>query len=304
MRKGFGEVMLAGKSLVACALLFLLGACLRAEEAPTGEEAAGRYEKLLFAGGLAPRENLFTGRVETPVFKVQDVTDAGTDGRLVVAWSTEQPVPGGDGVFELGLAVVREGESPELLSRQDLTEKIPEGTEFPGNVLGLCAKVTELAASPGQRGLHLNVWAVLSGTGSISAASDFFFLIGADGELSLALELTRTSQHARLGVGEVQVKDSHLRLVDINGDETPEIVVEERSRGTLDGTTTSARSSVYRLDHGRYRGVQVGPDELAAALAAAGSARPVLERCPEIPPVEDEAEVPGQARDGIDSQNG
>src|SRR6185295_8501504 len=99
----------------------------------------------------------------------------------------------------LGLVQTRTGVS-KAMARLDLTEYIPVQLEEPGNLHHVAGALNRFPAAPNVTAVHVNVWGVLSGTGSIGGGSDLFFEVDdAKAIFRPLLLLANTSRFSRQG---------------------------------------------------------------------------------------------------------
>jgi hypothetical protein len=171
-----------------------------------------------------------------------------------VLFSKKIPNPESDASYTVNLGLLS-GKSPALSITQvlDLTESMPVQTEAPGNFYRMDGRVDTFNLAAGVSAVHVNLWAVLVGSGSVSGASDLFFKVGQQ-KLEKLLELKATSQFSRLGADQSTISNSVIFAGDIDGDGMAEIVVEKHSVDDLRGKRTmhADKPVLYKIVDGQY----------------------------------------------------
>jgi hypothetical protein len=151
----------------------------------------------------------------------------------------------------------------------DISDNSPVVTEGPGNFLNMDAKLSTFELRPGVPIIHLNLWSILSGTGALSAGSDFFYLLDGSGKLQPVLALKETSVYGRGGASGTQSKVSDIWAKDIDGDGITEIVVQAVETHESDDKSSTAKHEpyLYKFQSDKYvlRG-QVSPDVFAQKM--------------------------------------
>lgn len=256
--------------------------------AATGEEEGDRleraevYQQVLYPEGLPRTENPFTGDVERPRFQLEDEVRLEEVGLTVVVFAEHLPIEGSDDLFEVALASLAGGDPPrKVVDRRVLTDRIPVYTEFPGHVDRLQACLNAFEISPGVPAVHLTLWALLSGTGSVSGASDLFFAVRESGELVPVLELIDSSSYSSLGVSGYRVKDTALHLADLDGDSSLEVIATEYVKEPQDDRVTVAPGSpaVFGFEGGSYRPLDAAESALPGGGVESLPGSRELERC-------------------------
>jgi len=235
---------------------------------PQAEEASQKYRDTFFPKGMPAEEDPDSGQKKPTLYAFYDEARIG-DSLTAVLFSKKIPSQEGDSVYTVSFGLLS-GKSPSLSVVQvlDLTESMPVQTEEPGNFYRMDGRVDVFNPRVGMSAVHVNLWAVLAGSGSISGSSDLFFKVGQE-KLEKLLDLKGTSEFSRLGADQSKLSNSTIFAGDIDGDGTAEIVVERRSVEDLSGkrTTHTDKPVVYKMVGAQYReSGTVGTDELAARM--------------------------------------
>src|SRR5690242_15142698 len=161
---------------------------------------------------LSPSNHSASSRAESsrPQFKCYAETALGTETKAVV-FSEKTSSGSLDAVYKVKLALVS-GSAGRLRAvvMQDITGSIPVQLEIPGNFYEMNAIAETLVAHNKVQLLHINVWAVLSGSGHISGANDLFYKYEL-GQLSkLLLEIHKSSTFSKENINNMSEKTSEL----------------------------------------------------------------------------------------------
>ena len=235
---------------------------------PKAEEASQKYRELFFPKGMPAEEDPDSGQKKPTLYAFYDEARIG-DSLAAVLFSKKIPNQEGDSVYAVSLGLLS-GKSPSLSVVQvlDLTESMPVQTEEPGNFYRMDGRVDVFNPRAGMSAVHVNLWAVLAGSGSISGSSDVFFKVGQQ-KLEKLLDLKGTSEFSRLGADQSTLSNSTIFAGDIDGDGTTEIVVEKHSVEDVSGkhTTHADKPVVYKMVGDQYReSGTIATDELAARM--------------------------------------
>ena len=218
------------------------------------EEASQRYRELFFPKGMPTEEDPDSGKQKPTLYAFYDEARVG-DSLIAVLFSRKMLTGEGDASYTVSLGLLS-GKSPSLSVAQvlDLTESMPVQTEEPGNFHRMDGRVDTFNLAAGVSAVHVILWAVLAGSGSISGSSDLFFKVGPQ-KLEKLLDLKGTSEFSRLGADQSKVSNSAIFAGDIDGDGKAEIVVEKSSLEDLSGKRTmhTDKPVVYKMVDGRYR---------------------------------------------------
>ena len=237
-------------------------------EQTQAEKASQKYRDIFFPKGMPQEEDPDSGQKKPTQYAFYDEAKVG--GSLTaVLFSKKIPSQERDSVYTVSLGLLS-GKSPSLSVVQvlDLTESMPVQTEEPGNFYRMDGRVDVFNPRAGMSGVHVNLWAVLAGSGSISGSSDLFFKVGQQ-KLEKLLDLKGTSEFSRLGADQSTLSNSTIVAGDIDGDGTAEIIVEKHSVEDLSGkhTTHTDKPVVYKMVGDQYReSGTVEADELAARM--------------------------------------
>lgn len=232
------------------------------------DQASQKYRETFFPKGMPAEEDPDSGQKKSTLYAFYDSARI-SDSLTAVLFSKKIPSPDSDSLYVVSLGLLS-GKSPSLSVVQvlDLTESMPVQTEEPGNFYRMDGRIDVFNLRAGTSTVHVNLWAVLAGSGSISGSSDLFFKVGQE-KLEKLLDLKGTSEFSRLGADQSKLSNSTIFAGDIDGDGTAEIVIEKNSVEDLSGkhTTHADKPVVYKMVGSQFReSGTVGTDELAARM--------------------------------------
>ncbi|MGZ4858119.1 MAG: hypothetical protein ACXVJL_04320 [Candidatus Angelobacter sp.] len=217
------------------------------------EEASQKYREIFFPKGMPTEEDPVSGQQKPTLYAFYDEARLG-DSLTAVLFSKKIPNQEGDASYTVSLGLLS-GTQPTLSVMQvlDLTESMPVQTEEPGNFYRMDGRVDTFNLTAGALAAHVNLWAVLAGSGSISGASDLFFKVEPQ-KLEKLLDLKGTSQFSRLGADQSTISNSTIFAGDVDGDGMAEIVVEKSSGEDLHGKRTmhTDKPVLYKIVDGQY----------------------------------------------------
>ncbi|HXH38785.1 MAG TPA: hypothetical protein VNN08_09180, partial [Thermoanaerobaculia bacterium] len=181
------------------------------------DAAAGAYRAILYPKGVPRRRSIETGTMETPSFDFVAAAKLRPAGRTVVLYAEEIATRAySDHEYHVFLASVDDA-AKRVLDRVSLTDMFPLQLEFPGNFINLDGVITMLDV-PSHRLLDVTTLTSLSGSGGISAMSDFFFTVDGSGKLTVVLQLPVTGGYGRGGWSWARSTSSELFIAP-SGDE-------------------------------------------------------------------------------------
>jgi hypothetical protein len=284
--------MQAFRKSFSASLLFCLYAAIAVPQQNGAKQAmqldqstafSQKYRRVFFPGGMPSSEDPFSGTVRKSLYAFYE--EATLEPFKAVLYSQEVPSdPGHDASFTVHIALLERGAGHWNISQDlDITSYIPVQTEFPGNFLKMDARLNSFVIDNSKQGLHVNLWAILSGTGSISGASDLIYTLNSDNKLHLILALGNTSKHSHLGMKESQTEDSRILIGDIDNNGSTEIIVENVKLivNNEQKQSISKTATVYKYVNGIYQSIGA----LSAESAAKLSSLSVLPRSKSIPAV-------------------
>ncbi len=214
-----------------------------------------RYRRVFFPNGMPILDDPFSGTPRKALYAFYGESDL----RPFEALLYSQEVPGDaghDASYTVHLALLAVSANRwEVLQNLDITGYIPVQTEFPGNLFKMDGQLNSFVLEKEIQGLHVNLWAMLSGTGSTSGASDLFYIVDPSKRLRLVLSLNGTSRYTRMGMEEVRIENSKILVGDIDRDGTAAIVVEStKSTVSHEQTQSTPKTAVvYKYVHGTYQ---------------------------------------------------
>jgi len=189
------------------------------------------------------------------VFKVHADGDVTKNVRAVL-YSEEIITGGSDNLFRTYLGLVRSDRGVRQLGKSvDLTEFIPVFTARPGNVARVSGSLDMLRLRGNMIGVHVNIWGVISGSGSISAGSDLVFRVDGEGLQSTpVLQLVESFRFEKARRNIYWMKDMDI-FVTNDRDDSKDIIVQlnETIRdGDAPAVTRLTGLELYTLVQDRY----------------------------------------------------
>ena len=170
-----------------------------------------KYEKIFFPKGMPIIKN-WNGKSRQERFEFYTYSKLSDNCEVVVfAEQTSTDSYDTDHRVWMGVVLYHDG-SHKIIYLKDITYCIPVDSGFPGsfNRMNAISEVVNLNKSINL--LHINIWAVLSGSGYISGASDLFFVCGLNDVPKNALEVLNASDFSREGLIDRAIKSSEFYL--------------------------------------------------------------------------------------------
>ena len=221
-----------------------------AKEAPSQ-----KYREVFFPAGMPSEQDPDSGQQKPSQYAFYSEAKIG-DSRIAVLYSKKIPNDERDANYTVYLGLlVKAGSGWNVGQTLDLTEFVPVETEEPGNFYRMDGRVDTLAITNSLPGIHVNLWAVLAGSGSISGASDLFFKLEPDNKLEEILALKGTSKYFRMGASQSTTIDSRIFAGDLDGNGKTEIIVERTEVENAAGKRQihSEKPAVYKLTDDKYK---------------------------------------------------
>lgn len=214
-----------------------------------------RYQSVFYPDGMPLRPG-WDGKDRRAIYHLlADLDLAGRDA-AVVLYAEEIVTGGSDNLFSVSLALVeRRNNVTRSRTSLELTRFLPVQVEQAGNVHHVRGTLNGFAAAAGVNAIHVNLWAVISGSGSIGGAADLFFAVDTGkGSFTALLELVSTSRFSRAGPELADRKDVDIYLANVDQDAAIEIVVNsiDLTPGRPAGRPADM-ADVYKLIKGRYQ---------------------------------------------------
>src|SRR5215471_4268228 len=176
-----------------------------------GEECKRSYETILFPSGM-PTSVGWDGKIRVEQFKCYAETALSSDIRAIV--SAEEAATGSaDSIHKVGLAIISlSPDAQKILHSTDITSFIPVYVEGPGSFRKMNAVAETVNRGNNLKILHINMWAVLSGSGNISGASDLFYVYREPWLSPVALEIRNSSMFSKENIVSRSKKASEMFL--------------------------------------------------------------------------------------------
>jgi hypothetical protein len=226
-----------------------------AKQEPREEAASQKYREIFFPQGMPVEKDPDSGEQKKSLYAFYGEAKI-ADSFLAVLYSKKISSREGDADYAVYLGLLAKSDSGWSVSQTlDLTEYMPVETEAPGNFYKMDGRTNSFTVAPGVAGLHVNLWAVLAGTGSVSGASDLFFRMAPEHKLEMVLSLKGTSKYFRIGTREFTIVNSTILVGDVNGDGKTEIVVEKNEVESVQGKrqVRSEKPVLYKLVDDKYK---------------------------------------------------
>jgi hypothetical protein len=226
-----------------------------AQRESRAEAASQQYREIFFPQGMPVENDPDSGEQKKSLYAFYSEAKI-ADSFLAVLYSKKIPSREGDADYAVYLGLLAKSDSGwSVLQTLDLTEYMPVETEAPGNFYKMDGRTNSFTVAPGVPGLHVNLWAVLAGTGSVSGASDLFFRMAPEHKLEMILSLKGTSKYFRIGTRQFTIVNSTILVGDVNGDGKTEIVVEKNEVESVQGKrhVRSEKPVLYKLVDDKYK---------------------------------------------------
>jgi hypothetical protein len=229
-----------------------------------GAQCTTNYQNLLYPSGLPVSGHAGNGRPAQ--FKCYAETPLASDTKAVV-FSEKTSSGSLDAVYKVKLAVVSVSDSGlHLLLIHEITASIPVQLEIPGNFYEMNAVAETLRAHDEVQLLHINLWAVLSGSGAISGGSDLFYAYQSRRLSGPLLEIPKTSSFSKENINNMSKRTSELFLSNQNTETflfviTREVKVEDSIK-----SISGPRTAVYLLHRDRFELTNVSVQLPSGAL--------------------------------------
>lgn len=179
-------------------------------KASFGEEAGckGNYSPVFHPEGMKIVEG-WNGNSKPQVFTCY--TEVALSRDLVGVVYSDKTISGiSDDLFTVKLALIHtSAEGLKVLQSIDITNVIPVHVEQPGNFYRMNAIGETLKGSDGLLMLHINAWAVISGSGAISGSSDLFYAIH-QSQLLPILEIRDSTSFRKENISNSSQKTSEI----------------------------------------------------------------------------------------------
>ena len=218
--------------------------------------AENEYEKLLFPDGLPYL--IVDGEKQEAEFKILSKKSVLRNG-LVVLYSTIQASGlASEKLFAVYLALLEtRANNPYVISTTNITNHLKTYIELPGTFQRMDALLELFEISDDMQGIHINLWSIISGSGSHSSATDLFYLIDSNFKLQMVFKLLKSNHFSKQAHDIFKSKNSFIFHGDINDDNFSEIVVLEANytasrTNTIKSLSFSPDVKVYKFNGKSY----------------------------------------------------
>ena len=202
-------------------ILILLGLVFINQYSIAGDD---KYQKLLFPDGMPLEEN-WDGQKREMLYDFYSETSISGQKNLLILYSTKSVTGASDDLFTVYFSyVVKRGNKLSVVATEDITNYITTFTEIPGNFYQMDGIIETFKIDDINLGIHVNLWAVISGSGSISSSTDLFYSIKPDKKLNLLLALKKTSSFSRTLKTKYESKNDFLYYGDLDANGTIEVI--------------------------------------------------------------------------------
>jgi hypothetical protein len=157
-----------------------------------------KYAGILYPEGAPSRENYDTSADERVRYALLGEAHL-PSGKSVILYSESVGDEKKDHSFWVFLAVLggQEGKA-RVLHRLEITDRLPLRSQADG-FLEIAGRVNAYFIAPASEAVDVQVWALLSGHGGISEATDSFYSVGPEGSFHLLLDAGMTAAYGRSG---------------------------------------------------------------------------------------------------------
>lgn len=219
-----------------------------------------RYQSLFYPKGLPLKKDFHSGTERKALYKFYSEAELLPVKARAILFSERTGAGISDNLFNVFLGLVEERKGKLIVqSKMDVTKFISIYVEEPGNFYDMDGVVNFFTISKNMLGIHVNIWAVISGSGAQSAASDLFFLFDPkEKKIKPILTLNESSKFAKSGDGNYVAQDTSIYLTDIDHDLLKELLIIEEHHETnaLRGFSkhvVASKAKVYKFKENAYR---------------------------------------------------
>lgn len=211
-------------SFVGFLLSVLLTGISRSEEE--------RYLSLFYPNGMPVRKG-WDGKERQTKYDFYSEVVLSSNNRVVLF--SEKLITGySDDLFKVFIGLISDDKGKsELRVLVDVTEFIDVYVEERGNFYRMNGVLNQFNINDETLGVHVNLWAVISGSGAQSSASDLFYSFNKkEPILKAILTLTGTDRFSRSGGRIDEDKKTAIYIADLDQDLYREIIVAEKEYKT------------------------------------------------------------------------
>ncbi len=190
-----------------------------------GNAIKNKYESVLFPDGIPEKTNVY-GITQKPVFKLYAEEQLFRKKQhSLILYSLKENTGSSDDLFTVYLSVILE--KKQVKHTENVTKHMRTFLEFPGNFAKMDGVINTFKISKEKNGIHVNLWSVISGTGSISSSTDLFYLINSDSEMQQMLSLIKSNSFNKMRYNQYESNNNYIYYGDVDGDRVSEIIMLE-----------------------------------------------------------------------------
>lgn len=215
-----------------------------------------QYKEILFPEGLPSK--IVDGVEQEALLKIHSIKPVLKNG-FILLYSTIQDSGWGNGkLFSVYLSLIEiKAHKPQVISTTNITNYLKTYEELPGVFKRMDALMESFKISDNRLGIHVNLWSIISGSGSLSSSTDLFYSIASDLKIELTLAIVKSSHFSKLGNNIFNAKNSYLYHGDIDADNIPELFVLETKYNvdqinSINTFSLSPDIVVYKFDGESY----------------------------------------------------
>ncbi|MCK4821924.1 hypothetical protein KA005_39535 [bacterium] len=216
-------------------------------------EQSKKYQDLLFPDGMPVKEG-WDGKKREAVYEFYSEIRMPNQSKSVVLYSTKTITGYSDDLYSVYLSSIISKEDGKLhvVSTDNITNYIATYTEVPGNFYQMDGVVELFKITETQKGVHINLWAVISGSASTSSSTDVFYFVEPNFEAKPLLVVEDSSLFLKLSRDQLKAKNTYLYYGDLDGDKIAELVFLETeyvvdASKNIDRFSFSPHLKVYHL---------------------------------------------------------
>lgn len=214
------------------------------------------YKKILFPKGIP--SDIVDGVKPEAVLKIHSKKQVSKDGFVVLYSTVQDSGLGIEKLFTVYLSLVEiKTKKTRVKSTNNLTKYLKTYVELPGICKEMDAIMELFKISDKMKGIHVNLWSIISGSGAHSSSTDLFYSIDSETKIQMVLSVVKSSQFSKTRQDIFNSKNSYIYYSDPDADEITDILVLETNykrdqTDPFDTFSFSPNIRVYKFDGESY----------------------------------------------------